>query len=144
MLYVQMSEYIVCETKINDTAILIESLVDIGVNIEHIEEHEVPQPLYGYQGDQRQQKAHIIIRRKNITNVSNDIGFERQKDGNYKIFVSNFDKKSSKLGRKIQEGRLVQSYSKRMVDKVISKTRGWKIKSSEKQKDRIKIRIKIT
>jgi hypothetical protein len=139
-----MSEYTVCETKLTDAEVLKESLIGIGVNPKHIEEHEEAQQLEGYQGDLRDQKAHIIIRRKHVGSASNDIGFERQANGTYKAWVSQFDK-NVRLGRKIVSGELSQGYSKRMVEKEIAKTRGWSLKESQKDKNgklRMKIRIR--
>jgi hypothetical protein len=39
--------------------------------------NDVAQNLYGYLGDKREQKAHIIIPRSQITSASNDIGLEK-------------------------------------------------------------------
>jgi Protein of unknown function (DUF1257) len=40
-----------------------------------VEVHAVPQPLYGYKGDRRPEKAHVIIRREHVGSAANDIGF---------------------------------------------------------------------
>jgi hypothetical protein len=57
-----------------------------------LEVFQVPTQLYGYQGDKRSQKAHIIIRRQHVGSASNDIGFERLADGTFKIYISDYDK----------------------------------------------------
>lgn len=139
-----MSEYTVCETKFKDPETLKEALIGLGVDENHIEEHKEPQNLSGFQGDSRQQKAHIIIRRKNVGTSSNDIGFERQSDGTYKAWVSDYDR-SRGIGKSIIEGKLAQGYSRRIVEKEVARTRGWAIKQSETLKDgklRIKIRVR--
>ena len=139
-----MSEYTVCETQIKDVEALKEALRGLDVLDAHIEEHKEAQPLYGYQGDMRKQKAHIIIRRQHVGGASNDIGFEKQADGSYKAWVSRFDR-NCRLGKRIADGELVQGYSRRMIEKQIAKTRGWKMVSSERDKNgrmRIKISVK--
>jgi hypothetical protein len=47
--------------------------------------------LYDYTGKKVDQRAEIIVRRKNLTRVSNDIGFARKADGNYEIVISDYD-----------------------------------------------------
>ena len=87
-----MSEFVECETKIKSQVALIEALVEQGWKKDQIEVHEEAQNLYGYQGDRRQQKANIIIRKKNIGGSSNDVGFVKQKDGTFKLMVSAYDR----------------------------------------------------
>jgi hypothetical protein len=70
---------------------LIEALGDTWGS-DKIEIHEEAQPLYGYQGDQRTEKAHIIIRRKHIGIASNDIGFVKEADGTYTAIISEYDR----------------------------------------------------
>ena len=53
--------------------------------------HAMPTNLYGYHDDMRQQKAHIIVRRKHIGYAANDLGFLRNADGSYSQIVSDFD-----------------------------------------------------
>ena len=60
----------------------------------HPEVHIEPQHLQGYQGDNRAQKAHIIVRRKYVGGSSNDLGFlydEKKK----KIKTTHFGQKGS-------------------------------------------------
>lgn len=54
------------------------------------EVHEKAVNLYGYQGDKRNQKAHIVIPRKQVGNASNDVGFERVNNG-FILHASEFD-----------------------------------------------------
>lgn len=137
-----MSEYTVCDIQIKDSEALKEALRGLGVPDEHIEEHQIAQSLHGFGGDIRDQKAHIIIRRQHVGRASNDIGFEKQADGTYKAWVSQFDR-NRRLGQRIVNGELVQGYAKRMVEKQIAKTRGWKMVSQERDKAG-KMRIKIS
>lgn len=87
-----MSRYATVKTEFKDDRALVDALVETGKwAIEQIEIHHEPQNLLGYRGDQRKEKANIIIRRKNIGRVSNDIGFLKEKDGNYKAIISEYD-----------------------------------------------------
>lgn len=79
--------------------VLVEALCEMGWTKDMIEVHDERQHLYGYRNDQREQKAHIIVRRKNVchgvgrlSSASNDIGFERNADGSWKAHVSEYDK----------------------------------------------------
>jgi hypothetical protein len=58
-----MSHYVECTPGFKDREALIEALVAVGFDRGQIEIHEEAIPLYGYQGDERPQRAHIVIRR---------------------------------------------------------------------------------
>ena len=45
----------------------------------------------GYQGDQRPQQAHIVIRRQHISTGANDVGWEQMPDGSYRAWISEYD-----------------------------------------------------
>src|SRR5271165_1902872 len=61
--------------------------------------------LYGHHGDDRSQlsqsnpnyapKCHVRIARKHIGGSSNDIGFQRNEDGTYNAFISEFDQSNT-------------------------------------------------
>lgn len=92
-----MSRYCTVRTEFRDKEALIMALQETGGwQPEQIEVHDVPQHLRGYQGDQRQETAHIIIRRKYIGSASNDLGFVRKEDGSYEAIISAYD--SNKYG----------------------------------------------
>lgn len=78
-------------TQITDVTALLQALADLGYG--NVETCAIPQPLYGYQGDKRQQTADIIIRRKQIGKLSNDIGFKRNATGSYDALISDWDRK---------------------------------------------------
>lgn len=142
-----MSEFITCETVYTDEGLLKEALVDLGIALEQIEVHAEGAELVGYQGDQRIQKAHVIVRRQHVGSASNDIGFEKQADGTYKAIVSEYDKNFG-YGNKILSksaggsGELDQQYAKRGILRTISRNYRHKLKTCEKQNG--KIRIKVT
>ena len=84
-----MSKYNEIKTEYRDAECLVEALHDVGYA--DVEVHAVPTNLYGYHDDMRQQKAHIIVRRKHIGYAANDLGFLRNADGSYSQIVSDFD-----------------------------------------------------
>lgn len=86
-----MSHFVECQTEIRDPEALVAALIEFGFEAAQIEVHEQVVPLYGYQGDVRLQQAHIVIRRKNVGSGANDVGWERQPDGTYRAWISEFD-----------------------------------------------------
>ena len=81
----------------------------IGFPAEAIEIHKEPQALYGYQGDIRSEKAHIIIRRQNVGTAANDLGWERQPDGTYRAWISEYDEQHAFLPAR--QDKLKQEYA---------------------------------
>lgn len=110
-----MSHYSEVRTKIKSKKDLVKALQKIsnGKWKNCVEVHDEPTNLYGYHGDKRDQKAHIIIRRNNISSASNDIGFVRQQDGTYQAIISEYD---TKIGYN-QEwlNQLSQTYSVEVI-----------------------------
>ena len=60
-----------------------------------VEVHEQPQALFGYGGDVRAQRAHVIVRRQHIFGASNDVGFLKNADGTFTAIVSEFDRRQA-------------------------------------------------
>lgn len=88
-----MSRYVTVKTQFTDPNSLIAALAETGGwSVENIEHNTVVKALFGYHGDKRNEKAHIIIRRKFVGRSSNDIGFVLGEDGNYEAIISAFDK----------------------------------------------------
>lgn len=89
-----MSRYCTVKTEFKDGCALIDALMETGKwTVEQIEVHNEPQHLKGYTNDTRPETAHIIIRRKHVGGASNDIGFVKENDGNYRAIVSSYDSK---------------------------------------------------
>jgi len=88
-----MSLYCQIKTAMKNQEALIFALMETGLwQREQIEIYDEPQHLFGYRGDLRQDKANIIIRRKNVGMSSNDLGFIKNEDNTYTAIISEFDK----------------------------------------------------
>lgn len=85
-----MSHFTRVRTKLRDADLLLKALAEVGYGT--VEHHETPQTLYGYQGDARPERAEVIIRRRHIGRVSNDIGFRRSESGDFEAIVSDYDR----------------------------------------------------
>jgi hypothetical protein len=104
-----MSRYCTVKTEFKDEKALVAALMETGNwTQEQIAVHEKPQHLFGYSGDRRAEKAHIIIRRQHVGRSSNDIGFVSNADGSYEAIISEFD--SGRYGPK-WIGKLKGSYA---------------------------------
>jgi len=84
-----MSHFTYIKTQFKNREALIKALNDVGYN--HLEEGS-NLSLYGYRGDKRSQTADIVVRRKYLSNASNDIGFKWQGD-HYEAIISEYDRR---------------------------------------------------
>ena len=105
------------------------------------EEHKHGENLYGYQGDKRQQKAHIIIRREHVGTAANDVGFLRGSNGKYEMIISEFDRRSGKQSDNFMN-KLKQIYTKHSFMKQAKKM-GY-IVNSQKTDENGRIKIKVS
>jgi glutamyl/glutaminyl-tRNA synthetase len=115
-----MSAYKRIECDIVDKASLLEALSILNLSFE---DHEIPQHLYGWKDDQRNEKANIIIKRNEVnkyTGASNDIGFIWNGE-KYEMVISEYDKKFN------MDKRFIQAYVKVVLEKSLIKN-GFKIK----------------
>jgi len=131
-----MSHYSEVAIEFTDEGCLVAALSRLGFEGK-VEVHQNPQTLYGYQGDARSQKAHIIIRRHHVGRAANDLGFERQADGSYRAWVSEYDQKYNKYDD-AWLGRLKQAYGIEKVRKE-AKKKGYRV--SEQKLDDGRIRL---
>lgn len=83
-----MSRYESLTTTIGEEKYLVEALKELGYTPEVCREGA---PLIGYQGDERRERAQVIIRRSQLGLASNDIGFARDEKGVYRVIVSEYD-----------------------------------------------------
>jgi hypothetical protein len=86
-----MSHYVECKPGFKDREALIEALVAVGFDRSQIEVHQEMVVLYGYRGDERPQRAHVVIRREHVGPAANDVGWERMPDGTYRAWISEYD-----------------------------------------------------
>lgn len=100
----------------------------------HVEVHEEGGDLYGYQGDNRSKSrqgsrdyappCELIIRRKHVGSMANDIGFKRTAEGTYKAYVSDYD--SSATFPKASQEKVAQEYAVRVAERTL-KADGWAV-----------------
>lgn len=88
-----MSEYCDVKTEFRSEEALVCALLDMGKwTREMIETHAEGAHLFGVQGDQREQRAHLIVRRANVGRLANDLGFERDINGAYVAHISEWER----------------------------------------------------
>jgi hypothetical protein len=131
-----MSHYSEVQIELIDEGCLVAALSRLGFNGK-VEVHKDAQALYGYQGDLRAQKANVIIRREHVGPAANDLGFERQPDGKYRVWVSDYDRKYNKYDDAWM-GRLKQAYGVEKA-RVEAKKKGYRV--SEQKLDDGRIRL---
>ena len=131
-----MSHYSEVVIEFTDEGCLMAALKRLGFQGK-VELHREAQPLYGYQGDIRAQKAHLIIRRQHVGPAANDLGFERQPDGKYRAWISEFDQRQNGYGD-AWLGKLKQAYGVEKA-RAEAKKRGYRV--SEQQQDDGRIRL---
>lgn len=91
-----MSKYMELRTKLTEEQYLVEALRELGYTPEVCREGT---PLVGYMGDERAERAQIVVRRQQLDSASNDIGFAR--DGT-------LDERA-KEGRQVQCAPIIQT-----------------------------------
>jgi hypothetical protein len=120
-----VSKYSELRTVLTDERYLVEALRELGYAPEVSREGRA---LVGYMGDERAEKAHIIIRRRQLDSASNDIGFARDANGVYRAIISEYDR-----GIGFAEtwlGRVAQSYKERQT-MAVAKAKGYVFKGKE-------------
>ena len=108
-----MSHFVECRTEFRDPRALIAALAECGFEPPQIEVHEQAVPLYGYQGDVRSQQAHLVIRRQYVGQAANDVGWERQADGTYRAWISEYDGRN-RFNEQMQN-RIKQEYAYQVI-----------------------------
>jgi len=120
-----MSHFVECQTEFKDPDALVAALIDCGFDADQIEIHAEPTQLFGYQGDARPQQAHIVIRRQHIATGANDVGWERQEDGSYKAWISEYDsgvgqyqaRAASARFNQTMQNKIKQEYAFQVIDR---------------------------
>jgi hypothetical protein len=86
-----MSAYVTLMSPMIDEECLLAALTDLGFDRTKVEVHATPVPLVGYAGDARGQTANVVIRRRHLSEASNDMGFLSTPTG-YRVLVSDYDR----------------------------------------------------
>jgi len=84
-----VSAYGEFETILCHERFLVEGLTEMGYEVEV---HADGACLRGYHGEERPERAHVIIRRAQLDGASNDIGFARGTDGRFRAIVGEYDR----------------------------------------------------
>jgi hypothetical protein len=134
-----VSHYSEVQIEFRDGAALVAALERLGFKGK-VEVHQEAKALYGYQGDKREQQAHIIIRREHVGEAANDIGFQRQSDGTYRAWISEFDQTRNSGTRYdgAWVGRLKQSYGIEKA-KAEAKKKGYRVTEQKQDDGRVRL-----
>ncbi len=108
-----MSHFVECQTEFRDPQALVAALIECGFAVEQIEIHAEAVLLYGYHGDVRPQRANIVIRRQHVGTAANDVGWERQADGSYRSWISEYD--SRHRFQPAMQNRIRQEYAYQVI-----------------------------
>ena len=118
-----MSHFVECQTEFHDAQALVAALIECGFEENQIEVHAEAVPLYGYQGDVRPQKAHIVIRRRHVGSGANDVGWKFQSNSGFQEIISEFDsgsgayshlRRTARFNRAMQD-KLKQEYAYQVI-----------------------------
>jgi Protein of unknown function (DUF1257) len=120
-----MSKYVEMSTALTDERYLVEALRELGYEPEVCREGKA---LVGYMGDERAERAQIIVRRRHLDSASNDIGFARDGSGVYRAIISEYDRGIGFDDAWI--GRLSQAYKERQT-MAVAKAKGYVFKGRE-------------
>ena len=131
-----MSKYLTFpDVVFKDRRLLLAALADLGYS--EVEEGEAL-PLYGYQGDRRTETAEIVIHRRHVGSLSNDLGFARTDQG-YVPVVSEYDQRTLHSGRFLV--KLRTAYNERVVEEVKRRLHGTAHRTVEGNIVKVRIRF---
>jgi hypothetical protein len=85
-----MSHFTCIQTQLKYPEALVKALADLGFRT--VEFHPIAQHLHGFEGDIRPETAEVIIRRRFLGAMSNDIGFKQQEDNTFQAIISEYDR----------------------------------------------------
>ena len=120
-----MSAYAEFETTMCEERFLVEGLTAMGYKVEV---HADGAALVGYHGDERREKAHVIIRRAQFDSASNDIGFARGTDGRFRALLSEYDRSIGYNDRWLAK---VNQHYKESQTLVVAKSKGYIFRGKE-------------
>ena len=114
-----LSKYEELATFIAHEGYLVEALKELGYTPEVCAEGA---SLFGYMGDERPERANVVIRRQRLDPASNDIGFRRDKSGIYRAIISEYDRRIGFDDAWL--GRIAQAYKERQT-RAVAKAKGY-------------------
>jgi hypothetical protein len=120
-----MSAYGEFETTVREQGFLVEALADMGYMAEV---HPEGAALFGYRGDERPERAHVIIRRAQLDSASNDVGFARGADGRFRAILSEYDRGIGYDEKWL--GKVHQHYKERQT-MAVARAKGYVFRSKE-------------
>jgi hypothetical protein len=112
-------------TTLCEQQFLVEGLHQMGYTIEV---HDNGAPLFGYHGDERPERAHVVIRRSQLDSASNDIGFVRGTDGRFRAILSEYDRNIGYDDRWL--GKVHQHYKEQQT-LAVAKAKGYIFRGKE-------------
>lgn len=131
-----MSKYKVISTTLKDEAALRAAMEDLKLPFEFL---KAPAALYGYKGDVRPEKAHVIIRRHHVGQASNDFGLVKNADGTYQAIMSEYDI-SAGYGPSLLT-RITKRYARHAAVSM-AKSKGYSVESESEESDgTVKLRL---
>lgn len=131
-----MSKYLTfTDIVFKSEALLLAALAELGYTT--VERGEALS-LFGYQGDERSERAQLVIRRQYIGVASNDLGFARTAEG-YTPIISEYDQHT------LHDGKFVTclrtAYNERVVAEMQKRLHG--TLRREQQGKVLKLRIRF-
>lgn len=131
-----MSKYLTfTDVVFKNEALLVAALGDLGYK--EVECGEAL-PLYGYQGDERTERAQLVVRRKHVGVASNDLGFARTEQG-FTPIISEYDQRALHNGAFI--AHLRTAYNERVVTEMQRRLRGTLRREQQGKLVKMKIRF---
>jgi hypothetical protein len=120
-----LSKYEETTTVLTNSDYLIAALSELGFQCEF---HPAGSHLIGYEGRERPETAHFILRRHQIGEASNDIGFARKPDGTIAAVLSEYDRSIGFDEKWI--GRVQQTYKEKQL-LADARAKGYVLRSRE-------------
>jgi hypothetical protein len=130
-----MSHFSSVKSQIKDLECLLEALKDLGYKPQVYED---PTRLRGYRNDLREQRAHVVVPKEQISRLSNDLGFYREADGTYSMVISDYDQAGP---LKTFKEQIHVNYATKKVEKLVSKDSRFKIVNRSTEEDRLVITL---
>ena len=120
-----MSKYSINQTVLREEKCLVETLKEMGYEVEV---HPEGAPLNSYYAEQEAKIANIIIRRQHLRAAYGDIGFTRQPDGQFAMVKDELDGYRGYGARWL--GRVQQLYKEKQT-LAMAKAKGYTLKCRE-------------